>query len=62
MSKRRMRSIEAVVTIDEVPLRWRLRSEPQWTTDGGYKGMTFSVEAVEGSVPFRISYAPVDST
>ena len=48
MAKRRKRSIEALVTIDGFDLRWRLRTEAQYVTDGGFKGMTFSVEMVDG--------------
>ena len=48
MAKRRKRSIEAVITVDGFDLHWRLRTEPQYITDGGYKGMTLSVEMVDG--------------
>lgn len=43
MSKRRNRSIEANLTIDDLELHWSLRSEPRWTPEGGYQGLTFSV-------------------
>ena len=48
MAKRRKRSIEALVTIDGFDLRWQLRTEAQYVADGGFKGMTFSVEMVDG--------------
>ncbi len=48
MAKRRKRSIDAAITVDGFDLHWRLRSETQYTTDSGYKGMTLSVEMVDG--------------
>jgi hypothetical protein len=46
--KRRKRSLEGVVTIEDVALTWQLVSEPQWTTEDGYRGARFSVQAEDG--------------
>ena len=44
-SKRKKRSIEGSVVIEDVPLRWVLASEPQWSNSSdGYRGMCFSVK------------------
>ena len=43
-SKRKKRTIEGAVTIDDVELCWNLTSEPQWSNSGdGYKGLCISV-------------------
>ena len=35
------------MVIEDVPLRWVLASEPQWSNSGdGYKGMCFSVKVL----------------
>src|SRR6266699_3123657 len=41
--KRRKRSIDGSITVDGVSLYWRLLSEPQWTSEHGYKGLCISV-------------------
>jgi hypothetical protein len=46
--KRRKRSLEASIAVDGVKLFWRLLSEPQWTTEHGYKGLCISVQMEEG--------------
>jgi hypothetical protein len=48
MSRRRPRSLEGVVKVDDMDLRWSLRSEPRWLYEAGPVGMTLSVEAAEG--------------
>ena len=46
-SKRKKRTIEGTVSIDDVDLRWVLTSEPQWSNSGdGYKGVCISVQVV----------------
>lgn len=43
-SKRRKRTIEGAVMIDDLALQWELVSEPQWSNSGdGYKGLCISV-------------------
>ena|SRR5258707_2710416 len=46
--KRRKRSLEGTIAVDGVNLRWRLLSEPQWTTEHGYKGLCIVVRMEEG--------------
>jgi hypothetical protein len=46
--KRRKRSMEGLISVDGVNLCWLLLSEPQWTTEHGYKGLCISVRAQEG--------------
>jgi hypothetical protein len=46
--KRRKRSLEAWISVDGAKLYWRLVSEPQWTTEHGFKGLCFSVQLEEG--------------
>jgi|SRR5215469_11005659 len=41
--KRRKRSREGLLDLDGLSLCWRLLSEPQWTTEDGYKGLCISV-------------------
>jgi hypothetical protein len=47
--KRRKRSIEGTADIDGFALAWTLRSEPQWSTEGGYEGLSISVQRAEGA-------------
>ena len=47
MPKRRKRAMEATTTVGGQEIHWVLRSEPQWTPDGGYKGVTFSVHLAD---------------
>lgn len=47
--KRRKRSLDGSLVIDGIHLRWALLSEPQWTSEHGYKGMRFSVHSEDGS-------------
>ncbi len=49
VSRRRKRSIEELVTVDEFELRWTLRSEPRWTVESGYQGLTFSVQLADAA-------------
>jgi hypothetical protein len=46
--KRRKRSLDGSITVDGVSLYWRLLSEPQWTSEHGYKGLCISVRAEDG--------------
>src|ERR1700674_3710638 len=46
--KRRKRYREGSIAVDGVSLNWRLVSEPQWTTEDGYKGLCISVWTEEG--------------
>ncbi len=41
--KRRKRSLDGSIAIDGVRFSWRLLSEPQWTSEHGYKGLCISV-------------------
>ncbi|MBI1330619.1 MAG: hypothetical protein GC166_12050 [Alphaproteobacteria bacterium] len=50
--KRRVRTAEGSVEIDEVVLRWSLIREPHYTPAEGHKGMVFSVKA-DGPRAFR---------
>jgi hypothetical protein len=46
--KRRKRFREGAMSVDGVSLFWRLLSEPQWTSEHGYKGLCISVRTVDG--------------
>jgi hypothetical protein len=46
--KRRKRSMDGVLTLDGSTFLWCLLSEPQWTTEDGYRGLCFSVRAEDG--------------
>ena len=46
--KRRKRTLEGAIVVDGFKLYWRLVSEPQWTTEDGYKGMCISVQLENG--------------
>jgi len=46
--KWRKRVIKETVTIGGLELCWELRSEPQFTTEHGYRGMCISVRLAEG--------------
>jgi hypothetical protein len=46
--KRRKRSLEGLIVIDGVSLSWRLLSEPQWTSEHGYKGLCVFVGTEDG--------------
>jgi hypothetical protein len=45
--KRRKRFREGLIIVDNVKLSWRLISEPQWTSEHGYKGLCISVRTVD---------------
>ena len=48
LKKRRKRTIEGQVKIDDVALIWELVSEPQWSNSGdGYKGLCISVRVAD---------------
>jgi hypothetical protein len=47
--KRRKRSLEGLIEMDGVRLSWQLLSEPQWTSEHGYKGLCISVRTEERS-------------
>ena len=42
--KRRKRSLEGQITVEGHNLYWELLSEPQWTTEDGYRGLCISVQ------------------
>jgi|SRR5271170_6461726 len=46
--KWRKRVIKETVTIDGIALNWELRSEPQFTSEYGHKGLCISVRKAEG--------------
>jgi|SRR5579883_1705688 len=46
--KRRKRTMAGTVTVDRVTLEWRLLSEPQWTSEDGYRGLCISVRVDDG--------------
>ena|SRR5579862_7671595 len=58
-NKRRKRSIEASINIDGFPLLWRLRSEPQWSTEHGYEGMSLAVQRTDGDFRELILEYPI---
>jgi hypothetical protein len=43
--KRRKRSLEGLIAVNGVNFTWSLLSEPQWTTEDGYKGLCISVRS-----------------
>ena len=45
--KRRKRTVEGNVEIDDISMTWTLVSEPQWSNSGGYKGMCVSVRVAD---------------
>ena len=47
MTKRRKREESGELVIDEVPLRWTLRSEQVWNPDGNHVGLCLSVERTD---------------
>lgn len=48
LKKRRKRTIEGAIVIDDVSLLWELTSEPQWSNSGdGYKGLCIAVRVAE---------------
>jgi hypothetical protein len=47
--KHRKHKIENVVEIDGFELCWRLRSEPQWSTEDGPEGLSISVQRTDGA-------------
>jgi hypothetical protein len=46
--KRRKRFGGGLIAVDGVSLSWRLLSEPQWTSEHGYKGLCISVRTEDG--------------
>src|ERR1700683_2138136 len=46
--KRRKRFREGLISVDGVSLSWRLLSEPQWTSEHGYKGLCISIRTEDG--------------
>ena len=46
--KSRKRSLDGSIKVDGVSLYWRLLSEPQWTSEHGYKGLCISVRTEDG--------------
>ena len=57
MTKRRKREITGKLVVDDVVLRWEVRSEPQWNTTDGNIGMRLTIEAV-GPLTARNPLAP----
>jgi hypothetical protein len=47
VAKRRKRSLEGLIAVNGVRLSWRLLSEPQWTSDHGFKGLCISVRTAD---------------
>jgi len=47
--KRRKRSLDGTIAVDGARLTWKLLSEPQWTTEDGYRGLRISVRSQEGN-------------
>ena len=47
--KRRQRTLAEAVTVDGFDLRWEVRSEPQWSTEDGYQGLSITVERTDGT-------------
>ncbi len=37
------------VAVDGFDLCWELRSEPQWSTEDGYEGLSLTVQRVDGA-------------
>jgi hypothetical protein len=46
--KRRKRTLEGSIVIDETRLHWTLVSEPQWVSGHGFKGLCISVQMKDG--------------
>jgi len=46
--KRRKRTAEGLIEFEGTRLKWELLSEPQKTTEHGYKGLCISVQAEDG--------------
>jgi hypothetical protein len=42
--KRRKRTLQGTITVEDLILNWRLVSEPLWSTDHGYKGVCIAVQ------------------
>jgi len=53
------RSVEAEAEIDGFKLRWRLRSEPQRSTEHGPEGLSIAVERIDGSFRELILQYPI---
>ena len=47
--KRRQRTLAEAVVVDGFDLRWELRSEPQWSTEDGYQGLSITVQRTDGT-------------
>jgi hypothetical protein len=47
MTKRRKRELSGVLTVDDYPLRWTLRSEQIWDPHGEHLGLRLSVERTD---------------
>jgi hypothetical protein len=46
--KRRKRTKDGLIEVADSKLRWELLSEPQWTSEDGYRGLRISVRTEEG--------------
>lgn len=46
--KRRKRTMDGLIAVNGNRLKWRLVSEPQWTTEDGLKGLCVSVQREDG--------------
>jgi hypothetical protein len=57
VTRRRKREITGTLVLDDVVLRWEVRSEPQWNTTAGNIGMRLTVQA-EGAVTARNPLVP----
>lgn len=47
--KRRKRSLDGSIAVDGIRLSWRLLSEPQWTSEDGYRGLRLSVRTEDAA-------------
>ena len=54
--KRRKRSLGGSIAVNETRLSWQLISEPQWTTEDGYKGVCISVRGDESHRELILEY------
>lgn len=46
--KRRKRTLSGTIAVESLSLHWELLSEPQWSSEDGYKGACISVRTEDG--------------
>jgi hypothetical protein len=56
------RTIEAQIEVDGFKLRWKLRSEPQRSSEHGDEGLSIAVERADGSFRELILEYPIPNT